>query len=139
MYLLDTSVVSELRNRRGDLGVKQWVAKQGEEVLAQIAREVAVMRRDIRTDWSVRDDVRAKLRSAIKRLLVRHKYPPDKRPEAIRLVIEQMESMAPHDGVAKASTPSVLLEPAGLSANRALYFRAAGSRWFDRADTSPSG
>jgi type I restriction enzyme R subunit len=68
---------------------------QGEDVLATIARElVAVMRRDIKTDWTVRDDVRAKLRSSIKRLLVRYKYPPDKQPEAIKLVIEQMEAMA---------------------------------------------
>ena len=72
------------------------VELQGEDVLAQIARElVAVMRRDVKTDWTVRDDVRAKLRSSIKRLLVKYKYPPDKQPEAIRLVIEQMESMAP--------------------------------------------
>lgn len=28
MYLLDTNVVSELRKRRGDPGVKQWVAEQ---------------------------------------------------------------------------------------------------------------
>lgn len=56
---------------------------------------LAVMRRDVKTDWTVRDDVRAKLRSSIKRLLVLHKYPPDQQPEAIRLVIEQMESMAP--------------------------------------------
>ena len=69
---------------------------QGEDVLAQIARElVAVMRRDVRTDWTVRDDVRAKLRSSIKRLLVKYKYPPDKQPEAIKLVMEQMEAMAP--------------------------------------------
>ena len=69
---------------------------QGEDVLAQIARElVAVMRRDVKTDWTVRDDVRAKLRSSIKRLLVKHRYPPDKQPEAIKLVIEQMEAMAP--------------------------------------------
>ncbi|GEP37519.1 DEAD/DEAH box helicase [Nocardioides psychrotolerans] len=69
---------------------------QGEDVLAQIARELlGVMRRDIKTDWTVRDDVRAKLRSSIKRLLVKYKYPPDKQPEAIRIVIEQMESMAP--------------------------------------------
>lgn len=69
---------------------------QGEEVLAQIARElVAVMRRDVRTDWTVRDDVRAKLRSSIKRLLVKYKYPPDRQPEAIKLVMDQMESMAP--------------------------------------------
>ena len=72
------------------------VKLQGEDILAEIARElVGVMRRDIKTDWTVRDDVRAKLRSSIKRLLVKYKYPPDKQPEAIRLVIEQMESMAP--------------------------------------------
>ncbi|WP_300014307.1 type I restriction endonuclease subunit R [Pseudonocardia sp.] len=72
------------------------VEVQGEDVLASIARElVAVMRRDVKTDWMVRDDVRAKLRSSIKRLLVKHKYPPDKQPDAIRLVIEQMEAMAP--------------------------------------------
>jgi type I restriction enzyme R subunit len=69
---------------------------QGEGVLADIAREpVSVMRRDIRTDRTVRDDVRGKLRSSIKRLLVRFGYPPDKQPEAIMLVMEQMESMAP--------------------------------------------
>lgn len=72
------------------------VVVQGGDVLAQIARElVAVMRRDVRTDWTVRDDVRAKLRSSIKRLLVKYKYPPDKQPEAIKLVLEQMEAMAP--------------------------------------------
>lgn len=71
------------------------VELQGEEVLAKIARDlVQVMRRDIKTDWTVRDDVRAKLRSSIKRLLVLHRYPPDKQPEAIRLVIEQMETLA---------------------------------------------
>lgn len=72
------------------------VERQGEDVLATIARElVEVMRRDVKTDWMVRDDVRAKLRSSIKRLLVKYKYPPDKQPAAIRLVIEQMEAMAP--------------------------------------------
>lgn len=69
---------------------------QGEDVLAQIARElVAVMQRDTKTDWTVRDDVRAKLRSSIKRLLVKYKYPPDKQPAAIKQVIEQMEELAP--------------------------------------------
>ena len=72
------------------------VEAQGDDVLAQIARElVAVMRRDVRTDWTVRDDVRAKLRSSIKRLLVKNKYPPDKQPDAIKLVMDQIESMAP--------------------------------------------
>lgn len=42
----------------------------------------------------MRDDVRAKLRSSIKRLLVKNGYRPDKQPAAIKLVMEQMESMA---------------------------------------------
>jgi type I restriction enzyme R subunit len=72
------------------------VQLQGEDVLAQIARDlVAIMQRDVRTDWTVRDDVRAKLRSSIKRLLVKYKYPPDRQPGAIALVMEQMEQMAP--------------------------------------------
>lgn len=71
---------------------KETISKITDKVLAEIARElVGVMRRDMKTDWTVR----AKLRSSIKRLLVKYKYPPDKQPEAIRLVIEQMESMAP--------------------------------------------
>lgn len=69
---------------------------QGEEVLAQIARGlVTVMQRDTKTDWTVRDGVRAKLRSSIKRLLVKYKYPPDKQLAAIKLVIDQMEALAP--------------------------------------------
>ena len=68
---------------------------QGEGVLADIARGlVAVMRRDVRTDWTAREDVKAKLRSSIKRLLVLNGYPPDKQPAAIKLVMEQMGSMA---------------------------------------------
>ncbi|ORI13072.1 DEAD/DEAH box helicase [Rhodococcus sp. 1163] len=69
---------------------------QGEGKLADIARDlVGVMRRDAKTDWTIRADVKAKLRSQIKRLLTRHGYPPDKQPEAIKLVIEQMELIAP--------------------------------------------
>ncbi len=76
---------------------------QGTDVLARIARElVEVMRRDVKTDWTVRDDVRAKLRSSVKRLLVKYRYPPDRQPEAIQLVIEQMESMAPRYAEASA-------------------------------------
>jgi predicted nucleic acid-binding protein len=38
MYLLDTDVVSELRKRRGDSGVKQWVAGQSAADLAISSR-----------------------------------------------------------------------------------------------------
>lgn len=67
-----------------------------DEVLAQIARDlVATLRHDARTDWTVRDDVRAKLRRSIKTLLRKHGYPPEKRNEAVVLVLEQMERFAP--------------------------------------------
>lgn len=73
------------------------IQEQGPGMLAEIARQlVSVMRRDVRTDWTVREDVRAKLRSSVKRLLILNGYPPDKQPEAIKLVIEQMETMAKH-------------------------------------------
>ena len=63
-------------------------------MVAQIARDlVAVVQRDVRTDWTVREDVRARLRSSTKRLLVKQGYGPDKQPAAIKLVMEQMESI----------------------------------------------
>jgi hypothetical protein len=54
MYLLDTNVVSELRKRRGDPGVKQWVAKQSAadlaiSVVTIIEIETGILRR-ARTD-----------------------------------------------------------------------------------------
>ncbi|MGC0365091.1 type I restriction enzyme R subunit [Rhodococcus sp. 27YEA15] len=68
----------------------------GDDVLAHIARDlVAAMRRDTRTDWTVREDVKAKLRASIKRLLRKYGYPPDKQPEAIIQVMQQMEALAP--------------------------------------------
>ncbi len=71
------------------------VLLQGDDMLAQIARElVGVMQRDVRTDWTRRPDVQAKLRSEVKRLLRRYKYPPDKQPGAVTLVLEQMEVLA---------------------------------------------
>ncbi|MFD8765131.1 type I restriction endonuclease subunit R, partial [Streptomyces mirabilis] len=52
----------------------------GDEVLAAIARDlVAEVRKKLKPDWIAREPVRAGLRSAIKRLLARHNYPPDRR------------------------------------------------------------
>ncbi|GGK53300.1 type I restriction endonuclease subunit R [Nocardia camponoti] len=72
------------------------VTELGDDTLIAIVKElIKIMRNDIKTDWTVRDDVRAKLRSTIRRLLVKYKYPPDRQPDAIRLVIDQMEVLAP--------------------------------------------
>lgn len=71
------------------------VTEMGTGVLANIARDlVKSLRRDVSTDWVSRDDVRAKLRSTIKRLLARYGYPPDAQPTATELVLRQMETFA---------------------------------------------
>jgi type I restriction enzyme, R subunit len=71
------------------------VTEMGTGALADIARDlVRSLRRDVTTDWVSRDDVRAKLRSTIKRLLARYGYPPDAEPAATELVLRQMETFA---------------------------------------------
>jgi type I restriction enzyme, R subunit len=71
------------------------VMEMGDGVLAEIARDlVKSVRSSVTVDWTSRDDVRAKLRSVIKRLLAKHGYPPDAEPVAIDLVLRQMETFA---------------------------------------------
>ena len=71
------------------------VTKMGDGKLADIARDlVKALRRNVTVDWVSRDDVRAKLRSTIKRLLAIHEYPPDAQPAATQLVLKQMETFA---------------------------------------------
>ena len=102
----------------------------GEGVLADIARElVAIMRRDIRTDWTVREDVRAKLRTSIKRLLIKHGYPPDEQPAAIKLVLEQMEAMAPRFAQTRADLCVLMPETAMLELGWPLSEKAQGDRY----------
>jgi type I restriction enzyme R subunit len=55
---------------------------------------VDVIRKNATVDWSKRDDVRAKLRLTVKKILMRYGYPPDlARMEADR-VLAQGESLA---------------------------------------------
>ena len=71
------------------------VAVLGEETLCGIARElIGAMRRDATADWTLRENVQAKLRASVKRILSRYGYPPDRRDDATRLVIEQTEALS---------------------------------------------
>jgi type I restriction enzyme R subunit len=64
----------------------------GEEVLVEMAREVAKkLRENLTVDWAVRDSVRARLRNIIRVLLRRYKYPPDKQQDAVEMVLRQAE------------------------------------------------
>ncbi|MFJ4223705.1 DUF3387 domain-containing protein [Microbacterium sp. NPDC089695] len=78
----------------------------GDEKLRSIAHDlVQIVRRDAKTDWTVKEQVRAKLRATIKRLLRRHGYPPDRADIAITTVIRQAEALATTRGGAD-SNPS---------------------------------
>ncbi|MDA9997494.1 type I restriction endonuclease subunit R [Gammaproteobacteria bacterium] len=67
----------------------------GEEVLIEIAREVAEkLRQNVKVDWSVRESVRARLRLIVKNLLRKYKYPPDDQDEAVELVLSQAEMVS---------------------------------------------
>jgi type I restriction enzyme R subunit len=63
-------------------------------VISALHLLVKSLRCDVTTDWGARDDVRAKLRSTIKRLFARYGYPPDAQPGATELVLRQMETFA---------------------------------------------
>lgn len=67
----------------------------GNEELRVIAAElVATVRANSGTDWWRRDNVRAKMRIAVKRILAKHGFPPDLTKEAIRTVLKQAEALA---------------------------------------------
>ena len=64
----------------------------GDDTLKTIARElVDTVRRNASIDWTIRENVRAKLRVAVKRILRKYGYPPDMQEKATRTVIEQAE------------------------------------------------
>ena len=67
----------------------------GDETLRDIARElVEIVRRNVTIDWTLRENVRAKLRVLVKRILRKHGYPPDKQESATRTVLEQAEVLS---------------------------------------------
>ena len=60
--------------------------------LVAITRELTETLRKNRTiDWQRKEDARARMRRAVKRLLKKYKYPPDEIPEALDTVMRQCE------------------------------------------------
>ncbi|MGO1463039.1 MAG: type I restriction endonuclease subunit R [Marinobacter sp.] len=73
------------------------VRELGDEILKKIAVEItSKLRKSTTVDWQVRESVRAKLRILVRRTLQRYKYPPDKAPAAIALIMEQAEALSNH-------------------------------------------
>jgi len=67
----------------------------GDEVLKKIAQElVKKMRATISIDWEFRESARARMRVEVKKILRRHGYPPDNRPQATETVLEQAKLLS---------------------------------------------
>ena len=66
------------------------VRELGDPILQKIALEITEsLRRSVTIDWKKRDSVKAKIRLAVRRILGKYKYPPDKVDKAVELVMEQ--------------------------------------------------
>ena len=64
---------------------------ENEELIA-ITKELAdTLRRNKTVDWQKRDSARAKMRMLIKKLLKKHKYPPEGMDDAVQTVMTQCE------------------------------------------------
>ncbi len=62
----------------------------GDETLRTIARElVDTVHKNTSIDWTVKESVKAKLRTMVKRILRKYGYPPDKQEKATQTVLEQ--------------------------------------------------
>ena len=66
----------------------------GDDALKMIAREVALkIKENVTIDWTIKETVRASLRSTVKRVLRKYGYPPDKQEAATDTVLEQAEAL----------------------------------------------
>ncbi|MCK6516190.1 DUF3387 domain-containing protein, partial [Myxococcota bacterium] len=64
----------------------------GDKILATIAHDlVEAIRGSVTIDWTQKEAVRADMRRKVKKLLRSYGYPPDKRENAVVVVIEQAE------------------------------------------------
>lgn len=71
------------------------VSELGDETLKKIARElVESVKKNVKIDWTVRENVRAEMRVIVKRILRKYGYPPDKQEAATKTVIEQAEVLS---------------------------------------------
>ncbi|EIH1038855.1 DUF3387 domain-containing protein, partial [Escherichia coli] len=68
------------------------VRELGDDTLRKLAIEVTLkLRQSTTVDWQVRESVRAQLRILVRQTLRKYKYPPDKTPGAVELILKQAE------------------------------------------------
>ena len=85
----------------------------GDETLRTIAQELVVetVRRNATIDWTVRESVRAGMRNAVRRVLRKYGYPPDKQDKAVDTVIEQAELLSEEWATRNSRSCSMSTQP----------------------------
>lgn len=69
--------------------------KMQDKVLVEMAQELTELIRRSRTvDWDKKESARAYMRTQVKHLLRKYKYPPEKTRGAVDIVIKQAELMS---------------------------------------------
>ena len=67
----------------------------GKEKLRELAVVLTkTIRKNTSIDWTIKENVRAKMKVAVKRLLRRYGYPPDMQLLATDTILKQAESLA---------------------------------------------
>ena len=70
------------------------VLAMGDPKLRIVAQElVTAMRKNTSVDWTIRESVRARIRVVVKKILKTHGFPPDLQDAAVKLVLEQAETL----------------------------------------------
>ena len=67
---------------------------ENDELIAITKELTETLRRNKTIDWQMRASARAKMRMIIKRLLRKHKYPPEGMEDAVQTVMSQCEMWA---------------------------------------------
>jgi type I restriction enzyme, R subunit len=76
------------------------ILQMGDDKLKKISVDLVwAVQQSVTIDWSLKESVRAAMRSRVRRLLAKHGYPPDLEERAVELVLQQAELYA-------ASAPS---------------------------------
>ncbi len=71
------------------------ILQMGDDKLKQISVDLVwAVQQSVTIDWSLKESVRAAMRSKVRRLLAKHGYPPDLEERAVELVLQQAELFA---------------------------------------------
>lgn len=98
---------------------------ENEELIA-ITKELAdTLRRNKTIDWQRKESARAKMRTLIKRLLKKHKYPPEGMADAVQTVMTQCELWTDNNDMMSDKVVSFQEHKAYIYESKATYSMAA--------------